>query len=316
MGEYVARRIVGLIPSVLLLLFLVVIMIQLIPGNVIDLMLQEKAANDTASRAVLERELGLDQPLPMQYVRYVGNVLRGDLGHSLWTKQSVGTLIAGRAMATAEVGVLSILIGSLAGITIGAVSAVKQDSSLDYALRSIAILGISVPNFAIATALVIFPALWWGISPSLRYVSFFEDPVAHLEIVILPSVVLALGLAATLMRLTRTTMLDVLRQDYIRTAQAKGVSDLRVMLRHALKNAMIPVVTLLGLQVAFLLGGSVIIESVFAIPGVGRLLVSAISNRDYPVVQGVVVVIGLFVMIVNLLIDVSYAWLDPRIRFS
>jgi peptide/nickel transport system permease protein len=300
----------------LLLLVLVVVMINLIPGDIIDLILEEKYSKDDEARQVLEHELGLDRALPVRYVEYAAGVFRGDFGQSLWTKQSVGSMILGRAGVTIEIGVIAILIGATVGIAIGTISAVRQDSTLDYALRSAAILGISVPSFAIATAIIVFPAIWWGVAPSLRYVSFSEDAIGHIKIIIAPALVLGLGLAATLMRLTRTTMLDVLRQDYIRTAHAKGIREAKVIVGHALKNALIPVITLLGLQIAFLIGGSVITESVFAIPGVGRLLLSAIANRDYPVVQGVVVIVGFFVMATNLAVDLSYAWLDPRIRYG
>lgn len=311
------RRVVGLVPTLLLLLFLVVLLIDLIPGDIVDLMLAERTgSNDETARAALEEQLGLTKPLPLRYVDYTFNALKGDLGASLWTQRPVTELIAGRAMASIEIGILSILFGSVSGVVIGAISAVRQDGWLDYLLRSVSIIGISVPTFAIATAIVVLPAIWWGIAPSLRYVSFAEAPIDHIKIVLLPSIVLGIGLSATVMRLTRTTMLEVLRQDYIRTAHAKGVAERAVVFKHALKNAMIPVVTVLGLQVAFLIGGSVIVESVFAIPGVGRLLLSAISNRDYPIVQGVVLVIGVFVMVTNLLVDVSYAWLDPRIRYA
>lgn len=317
MAKYIARRLVGLVPTMLLLLFLVVFLVDLIPGDIVDLMLAERTgSNDVTARAALESQLGLNKPLPLRYVDYTLNALQGDLGSSLWTQRPVTELIMGRAMASIEIGVLSIILGSFTGVMIGAIAAVRQDGWLDYLLRSVSILGISVPTFAIATAVVVFPAIWWGKAPSLRYVGFTEAPWSHIKIILLPSLVLGLGLSATIMRLTRTTMLEVLRQDYIRTAQAKGVAESGVVFRHALKNAMIPVVTVLGLQVAFLIGGSVIVESVFAIPGIGRLLLSAISNRDYPIVQGVVLVIGVFVMLTNLLVDVSYAWIDPRIRYS
>jgi len=316
MTKYAIRRVAGLVPTMLLLLVLVVVMINLIPGDIIDLILEEKYSKDDAARQVLEHELGLDRALPVRYVEYAAGVFRGDFGQSLWTKQSVGSMILGRAGVTIEIGVIAILIGATVGIAIGTISAVRQDSTLDYALRSAAILGISVPSFAIATAIIVFPAIWWGVAPSLRYVSFGEDAIGHVKIIMAPSLVLGLGLAATLMRLTRTTMLDVLRQDYIRTAHAKGIREAKVIVGHALKNALIPVITLLGLQIAFLIGGSVITESVFAIPGVGRLLLSAIANRDYPVVQGVVVIVGFFVMATNLAVDLSYAWLDPRIRYG
>ena len=316
MTKYIIRRVAGIIPTALMLLFLVVVLIDMIPGDIIDLILEEKFTADDESRQLLEEELGLDEPLLVRYLQYVGAVLTGDFGNSLWTDQPVSELILGRATVTIEIGTISIILGTIVGVAVGAISAIRQDTSLDYALRSVSILGISVPSFAIATAIVVFPAIWWGVAPSLRYVSFSEDPIAHIKIIIPPAIVLAIGLSASLMRLTRTTMLEVLRQDYVRTAQSKGLQERSVILRHALKNAMIPVITLLGLQVAFVIGGSVITESVFAIPGVGRLLLSSIATRDYPVVQGIVVIIGLFVMVTNLVIDLSYGWLDPRIRYS
>ena len=316
MVKYITRRMVGLIPTLMILLFLVVVMVELIPGDVIDLILEEKYAKNDEARVLLEQELGLDRPLPLRYITYVGGVFTGDLGHSLWTDQPVTELIIQRAVPTIEIGILSIIVGSVIGIGIGIISAVRQDSFLDYSLRSIAILGLSVPNFALATAYVVFPAIWWGIAPNMRYVSFTEAPMDHIQIILPPAIILGVSLSATLMRLMRTTMLNELRQDYVRTAQSKGLVNRSVVLRHVLKNALIPVITLLGLQIAFLIGGSVITESVFAIPGVGRLLLSSIANRDYPVIQGIVVVIGFFVITTNLLIDLSYAWLDPRIRYS
>lgn len=314
--KYIIRRVVGIIPTALLLLFVVVVLVEMIPGDIIDLILEEKFSADEESRLILEQQLGLDRPLPVRYLEYVGGVVTGDFGNSLWTEQSVSGLILGRATATIEIGTLSIIIGTLVGIAVGTLSAIRQDTFLDYLLRSVSILGISVPSFAIATAVVVFPAIWWGVAPSLRYVGFSEDPIAHIKIILPPAIVLSIGLSASLMRLTRTTMLEVLRQDYVRTAHSKGLRERSVIFRHALKNAMIPVITLLGLQVAFVIGGSVITESVFAIPGVGRLLLSSIANRDYPVVQGIVVIIGLFVMTTNLVIDLSYGWLDPRIRYG
>jgi peptide/nickel transport system permease protein len=319
MAQYIARRVVGLIPTTLFLLLLVVIMVELIPGDIIDLMLEEsgvQAAKHTEGRAALEHQLGLDKPLLARYGDYTLGVLHGDFGHSLWTKQPVGSLIRQRAGVTAEIGVLAIIVGSVMGIGIGTISAVKQDGVLDYLLRSIAILGVSTPSFVIATAVVVFPAIWWGGGPSLRYALPSEDLVKHLKIIALPALVLGVSLAASMMRLMRTSMLEVLRQDYIRTAHAKGLRSSRVIFRHALKNALIPVITLLGLDIGALIGGSVITESVFAIPGVGRLLIGALRNRDYPVVQGIVVIVGMFVMTTNLIIDLSYARLDPRIRYT
>lgn len=316
MVKYISRRMVGMVPTMLILLFLVVVMVELIPGDIIDIVLQERLSPDAESRQRLEEQLGLDRPLPVRYVQYIGGVVTGDLGKSLWTGEPVMKMIATRAIVTIEVGTLATIFGALIGVTVGMISALRQDTWLDYSLRSVAILFISVPNFAIATFVVVMPAIWWGVSPNLRYVSFFEAPWPHLKIIIIPALVLAIGLAASLMRLTRTTMLDVLRQDYIRTASAKGLRESGVVLKHALKNAFIPVITLLGLQVAALIGGTVITESVFVIPGVGRLMLTAIAQRDYPIVQGVVVLVGLYVMTVNLGIDLVYAFLDPRIRYA
>lgn len=318
MGRYILRRAAGLVPTTLMLLLLVVILIEIIPGDIIDLMLQEKyGAQSEEVRASLEAELGIDKPLVVRYLEYVGGVVfRGDLGDSLWSGSSVRDLIVARSIVTIEIGVLSLLIGIVAGISLGIVSALKQDTFTDYALRSAAIFLVSLPSFVMATAVVVFPAIWWQTGPSLRYVSFTDDPVAHLKIIIFPAIILAIFLAATLMRIMRTTMLEVLRQDYVRTARSKGLPSQVVVMRHAARNALIPVVTLIGLQITFLISGSVVTEAVFAIPGVGRLLLDAITTRDYPIVQGVVVVVGLGVMVINLTIDLSYAWLDPRIRYS
>jgi peptide/nickel transport system permease protein len=316
MARYIITRLVGILPAVFLLVFFVVILIQLIPGNIIDLMLDQSSSPDLQTRDALTHQLGLDRSLPERYVAYVGGLLRGDFGRSLWTDQPVTRMIQLYAPPTIELAILSILIGSFSGVALGIISAIKQDTWLDYLLRSLAIAGISIPNFAIATSVVIFPAILWGIAPNLNYVSLAESPVENVKILLLPAGILALGLSTSLMRLTRTTMLDVLRQDYIRTARAKGVTEFNVIARHAVRNAIIPVITLLGLQVAFLVGGSVIVETVFSIPGVGRLLVGAIGKRDYPIVQGIVVVIGLFVMAINLVVDMSYGFLDPRIKIG
>jgi len=314
MLRYAAKRIVGMVPTILILLFLAVIMIDFIPGDVIDLMMEENATEER--RAALEAELGLDEAAPVRYVKYVAGLVQGDLGDSLWNGKPVLPELLKRVPVTIEIALLATVIGTLIGVVFGVVSALRQDTWVDYTLRSIAIAGISLPNFAIATFVVVMPAIWWGVSPTLRYVGPLEDPFTHFKIVLIPALVLSLNLAASVMRLSRTTMLDVLRQDYIRTAQAKGLRTIDVTIKHALKNAMIPVITLTGLQVAFLIGGSVIVESVFVIPGLGRYLITAIDQRDYPVIQAVVVLLGIFVMILNLIVDMSYAWFDPRIRMG
>lgn len=314
MIKYAAARLIGMVPTILILLFLAVVMIDFIPGDIVDLMMEGNPSPE--HRAEVEAALGLDRSLVVRYFDYVRGLLVGDFGDSLWNKQPILPELLRRIPVTIEIAVLATVIGTTTGVLLGVLSALRQDGPLDYVLRSISIIGISFPSFAIATLVVIMPAIWWGVSPTLRYVGPTQDPLGHFMIVLVPSIVLSFNLTASIMRLSRTTMLDVLRQDYIRTARAKGLTTSQVMLRHALKNAMIPVITLTGLQIAFLIGGSVIVESVFVIPGLGRYLLTAVNQRDYPAFQAIVVLLGVFVMAVNLLVDLSYAWFDPRIRMS
>ncbi|RLT41037.1 MAG: ABC transporter permease [Chloroflexi bacterium] len=315
MTRYVLRRLIGMIPTLLVLLFIVVSLVRLLPGNVVDILLADGRAT-AETKAQLANKLGLDQSLPEAYIRYVGGVIRGDLGSSLWTDVPVTHMIMSRAPVTAEVAGVAILVSILISIPLGVTSAVRQDSFLDYALRSGSIAGISLPSFVVAQAIVVLPALWWSKSIPFQYQTFAENPSQHLLIILPASFVLGLRLSATIARMMRTTMLDVLQQDYMRTARAKGLTNFGIIVRHGLKNALIPVVTLLGLQFAALVGGSVITESMFALPGIGRLLLDAITRRDYPVIQGVVVSVGILVMATNLLVDLSYGYLDPRIRYS
>jgi len=305
-----------MIPTVLVLLFMVVLMVRMLPGNIVDILLEDGGTNTPEARAEFTHALGLDIPLPIQYGRYVLGVVQGDLGVSLWDKRSVTEIIAGRAQVTAQVAAIAIAVSVLVSIPLGVVSAVRRNSLLDYFLRSMSILGISLPSFVVATSIVILPALWFKVSLPFQYKSFLEDPVQNLQIVLPAAGVLGVLLSASIARMMRTTMLDVLQQDYIRTARAKGLSGFTVVLRHGLKNALIPVVTLLGLQLTALIGGSVITESIFALPGLGRLLLDSLVKRDYPIVQGVVVSVGLLIMFTNLAVDLTYGYLDPRIRYS
>jgi len=307
-----------MVPTWLIIMFMVVFMVRLIPGSIVDLLLQDQGGGGSyqagIDRAQVEHRLGLDQPVYVQYVKYVAGVAQGNLGASLWDQQSVVSLIAQRVPVTAQVALVAIITSVFVSIPIGVISAVRRDSPVDYLLRSISILGISVPGFAIGTAIVIFPTLWWGVTVSFKYVSFAEDPIGHLKLIIPPAMVLGVQLSASVARLTRTMMLEVLQEDYIRTARAKGLQEPKIVVKHALKNALIPVVTVLGIQITNLLGGSVITETIFALPGLGRLMVSSIGARDYPVVQGIVVLTAIFVMCMNLAVDVSYGYLDPRAR--
>ena len=306
-----------MIPTGLVVLFVVVSLTRLLPGNIVDLMLSESSVRQTPeARLKIEQSLGLDRSLPEQYARYVFNVARGDLGHSLWSGKSVGEELRHRAGVTAEVAVIAILVSVSVAIPLGTFSAVRQDTKLDYFLRSGSIAGISLPSFVVAQAIIILPALWWQKSLPFQYASLTENPIQNLSIVLPAAGVLGLRLSASVTRMMRTTMLDVMQQDYIRTARAKGLANATVIMKHGVKNALIPVVTLLGLEMAGLVGGSVITESLFALPGVGRLLLDAIRLRDYPLIQGVVVSVSFLVMMTNLLVDMSYGYLDPRIRYS
>ena len=297
-------------------MFIVVFMTRLIPGSVVDVLLSDQPAGNTkVDRQVIEHRLGLDEPFYVQFTKYIVNVAQGDLGQSLWTQQSVSETIFKRAPVSLELAGLSLVVSIVVAIGIGIISAVRQGSVLDYALRSGAVVALSVPSFAIATLVIVMPAIWFQWTPPLFYKSFSEDPSGHWLLLLTPALILGLG-SAGLMRLTRTAMLEVLRQDYIRTARAKGLNGHVVILRHGLKNALLPVVTLLGLQVSVALSGSVIMEQMFNIPGLGRLLVEALSVRDYPTIQGLTLITALLVILVNLAVDISYVLLDPRIKVS
>jgi peptide/nickel transport system permease protein len=317
MGAYLARRLLALLPTLVLASLIVFVTIRLIPGDVIDLMLsQNDVAADKLSRDQLIAALGLDKPMWEQYLRWVGAiVLHGDLGDSLWQTTPVTELLLARLPVTFELGALAMLVALSIALPIGAYSAMRQDTVGDYVGRSFSILLLAVPSFWLATMVVVFPSIWWGWSPEVNYVRFSEDPWQNLKQMALPAIVLGAGLSAITMRLMRTMMLEVLRQDYIRTAWAKGLPERLVVLRHALRNAMVPVITLVGLQAPLLIGGAVIIEQIFVIPGMGMLLLDSVNQRDYPIITGVFLIVGVAVMLINLLVDLSYGLLDPKVRY-
>jgi peptide/nickel transport system permease protein len=315
MGAYILRRVLLAIPTILLVVFATFMLIRMVPGNLVQIMLAERPYSTPADRAKLEKELGLDEPIPTQFTKYMFNVVRGDLGDSPWTTQPVTKELGRRLPITLEFGLLAILIGLIISLPVGVLAAVRQDTIPDYIGRSFAILALSVPSFFTATLLVVFgPKMGW--SPPLIYKGWSDGPVAHIYYFIVPATLLGMTLAGGVMRMTRTMMLEVLRQDYVRTAWAKGLRERSVILRHAIKNAFIPVITIIGLQVGVAISGTIIIETIFNMPGVGRFFVGAILARDYPSVQGVVLVLAIVVVFVNLLVDLAYGWLDPRIRFS
>ena len=319
MSAYIIRRLLLIIPTLFILSVLVFLSVRFIPGDTIDAMLgKTELMAAEVDRAALEHMLGLDVPVHVQYGRWIGGILLdGTLGRSLiGNREAVEARIIDRLPVTIELGVLAMLVGLVIALPVGIYSAVRQDTAADYAGRSVAILGLATPNFWLATMVVLYPALWWAWSPPMEWVPFREDPLGNLGVLILPSVILGTALAAATMRMTRTMMLEVLRQDYVRTAWSKGLRERVVVMRHAVKNALIPVVSLIGLQLPILVGGSVIMENIFSLPGLGRLMLVALEDRDYPVVSGVNLFFATAVVLFNLLIDLLYSYLDPRVRYE
>ena len=319
MRAYIIRRLLLIVPTLFILSMLVFLSVRFIPGDAIDAMLGKQGfIGAEVDREALEHMLGLDVPVHVQYGRWIGGILRhGSLGHSLLgSRGAVEEKIIDRLPVTIELGALAILIGLAIALPVGIYSAMRQDTAADYVGRSVAIIGLATPNFWLATMVVLYPSLWWAWSPPMNWVPFSEDPLGNLGMLILPSLILGTALAAATMRMTRTMMLEVLRQDFIRTAWAKGLRERVVVLRHAFKNALIPVVSLIGLQLPILIGGSVIMENIFSLPGLGRLMLVALEDRDYPVVSGVNLFFATAVVLFNLLIDLLYTWLDPRVRYD
>jgi peptide/nickel transport system permease protein len=313
---YTLRRLLALVPTLFFASVIVFVSVRLIPGSVIDLMLANNPLAVSKDRAVIEAALGLDKPMHMQYFNWVGGIFRGDLGRSLWQDTPVMHEILARMPVTLELALLGILISLLIAIPVGVFSAIRQDTAGDYAARSFSILMLAIPSFWLGTLVMVFPSIWWGWAPELKYVPFTQDPLMNLKMLLLPATILGAGLSGLTTRLVRTTMLEVLRQDFIRTAWAKGLNEPLVVLRHALRNALIPVVTLVGIEVASVVGGAVILEQIFVLPGMGMLLLEAVGTRDYPVVTGIFLVVGLSVMLINLLVDLSYGLLDPKVRYQ
>lgn len=319
MSTYIARRLVLIIPTLLLVTIIVFLTVRFVPGSIIDIMTSQMAPeSDLGGKTVAEyikHVLGLDVPVHVQYARWLGGVVRGDLGRSLWTDRSITREIVNRIPISLELGILAIITSLLIAIPIGIYSAIRQDTSGDYIGRSFAILCIAVPGFWLGTIVMVFPAVWWGWSPPVEYTPITKDFGANFIQFIIPSVIMGMVMSGTTMRMSRTMMLEVLRQDYIKTAWSKGLKERAIVVRHAMKNAMIPVVTIIGLQIPVLIGGSVIMEQIFNLPGIGRLMIEALNQRDYPVISGVNVVMGTAVLVVNLLVDIVYAYLDPRISY-
>lgn len=317
MHRYILRRLLYSIPALFLVSILIFLLVRLVPGDVILAQVGEAGYISEARLQEFRAQLGLDAPLPVQYVRWMGGLLfKFDLGKSLWTGEPVIEEIKRKLPVTAELALMSLLISIVLSVPLGIISAIRRDTPLDYVSRIVSISGLSLPDFWLGTLVVVFGAILFRWLPPIGYIPFFEDPGSNIQQFLLPALVLGVRMSAVGTRMTRSTMLEVLREDYIRTAWAKGLQERMIIVRHALKNAMIPVITIMGGQLRFLLGGTVVIESIFALPGVGRLTLDSIIKFDYPQTQANVMFAAVIVIVLNLVVDLTYSWFDPRIRYE
>lgn len=319
MRNYIIRRVILMIPTLFLVSVVVFLTIRLIPGDVIEIMAIEMGQTTQGEQLDLEaiREmLGMNVPAHIQYAHWMKNILlHGDFGDSLWTGRSVTEQIIARLPVTFELGLLAFLIAQIIAIPIGLYSAIRQDTFGDFLGRTFAILNLATPAFWLATMIMVFPSIWWGWSPPVQYIPFVEDPMANLGQFLIPAALMGTAMSATTMRMLRTTMLEVLRQDYVRTAWSKGLRERIIVIRHAMRNALIPVITIISGQIPIMIGGAVIMEQIFSLPGMGRLFLDSINRRDYPFVTGINIILATFGMVLILLTDLSYAYLDPRVRY-
>jgi len=343
MATYVVRRMLLVIPTLLLVTMFVFLLVRLVPGNVVEIMVQEMVVRQggggtlevgsvaRVDRAELERRLGLDVPLHVQYGRWIGvlrtpdyltgeleysGIFQGNLGTSIRSGDSMTEEIVRRIPVTFELGLLAVLTANIIAIPVGIYSAIRQDTWLDYLGRSFAILSLATPAFWLATIMIVYGGRYLDWSPAVEYVPFSVDPVENLKIVIIPAVLVGTAMSGGVMRFLRTITLEMLRQDYIRTAWSKGLRERVVVVRHALRNALIPLITIFAPQVGILIGGSVIMEQIFCLPGMGRYLLKMVLNREYWLVSGANLIFAIFTMFMILLTDISYAYLDPRIRYK
>lgn len=314
MHRYILRRLLLTIPVLLLVTFGAFALLRMVPGSIVDLKAGAGQSQEDTER--LEKQFGLDKPIPQQFALWLGDLLTGDLGESLWSTEPVTKEISRRFPPTLQLAAMASLIAVIIAVPAGTLAAMKQDSWLDRALQLGTVAGLSVPNFILATLIISLPAIWWGWTPETGYVKLTDNPVESVQRMLIPAVTLGLAQAAILTRLTRSSMLEVWRQDYIRTARAKGLALRVVTVRHALRNALLPVITVWGLQIATTLGGTVIIETVFAIPGMGTATLTAISRRDYSLAQTFVLIFALVYVTVSLLVDLLYGLIDPRIKYA
>jgi len=313
---YVTRRLLLTIPTLLLVSLAIFSMVRIIPGDVVLERIGELTPLGPSERQRVTKELGLDRPFFSQYGVWLGDSLRGDLGRSLISDRSVSKELLRTLPVSAELALLAILISLAVSIPLGILAAIRRNTIIDYGSRFFSILGLAVPDFWVGTVVVLGLAIYFDWSPPVGYASLIHDPRKNLLQFVLPSLILGLTLAASTARMTRSAMLEVLQEDYIRTAYSKGLRERTVVLRHALKNAFIPVITIIGARVARLVGGAIVLESIFSLPGVGRLTLQAVLQRDYTMIQGTVIFLAGLIIASNLIVDLCYAWLDPRIHYT
>ncbi|MGH2560141.1 MAG: ABC transporter permease [Thermomicrobiales bacterium] len=316
MGRYILRRLILLVPTIFGISVLVFALMRFLPGDVVDGLMGAEGSFTPEQRETLVRLLGLDRPLHRQYLEWLGALIRLDLGSSFRSSEPVLTLIVQRVGVTVELALLSILFSTAIAVPLGILAAVRRNGVIAWVAQVVGLLGLSLPSFWLALLLLLVASLQFQWYPSLLWMSPFEDPVANLEQMLLPVLSLSGALIAVVMRMTRSAMLEVLGQDYVRTARAKGLRERVVIYRHGFRNALIPIITVIGLQLGHLLGGTVVIEQIFGLPGIGWLILNGINQRDYPVVQGGVLFVALSFVLINILVDVLYAASDPRIRYS
>jgi peptide/nickel transport system permease protein len=308
------QRMLLVVPTLIGVTICISLLIRFIPGGAASAFCSEGCTPDQVE--AINDSLGLNRPWPVQYVDWVGSALRGDLGEGFQNRRSVADDIKTRLPVTFQLGIMAMVVAMLIALPVGIISAIRQDSPIDYLSRSLAVAWLSLPSFWLGTLIIAYGGKWFGWAPPLTYKSFIESPLDNLTITLIPALLLGAALSGTVMRLSRAQMLEVMRQDYIRTAWSKGLRERTIIARHAIRNAFIPVVTLIGLQVPIVVGGSVIVETIFNVPGVGRYLVTAIGQRDYPIIQGVNLVVAAVIVLTNLRVDLSYSLLDPRVRYS
>lgn len=318
MSTYISRRILLMIPTLLGAVTLIFILMRMLPGDVALYILGSGESSEVNQQALqnIRQELGLDRPMVVQYASWIWGAVRMDFGNSYWTRQPVIEELKRRYPLTANLALMSLILGSIIAIPIGVISAVRQDTFVDYAARIFVIGGLSIPNFWLSILLILGLVHYFQWLPPLDYAPFWVDPWLNFKQLVFPAMITGYRLSAVSARMTRSSVLEVLRDDYVRTARAKGLHERLVVIKHALKNALLPVITIIGVELLVLFGGLVVVETVFTIPGIGRFLVDAITHRDYPSIQALVFVFAVFVVLVNLLVDVAYAILDPRIRYS